>query len=50
MKLVRHERGLSEKDRRFPLKSTCLAVYSRAVNSTEPLETVLLKQFPWCAE
>ena len=50
MNLVRHERSLSEKDRRFPLKATCLAVYSRALNAGEPLETVLLKQFPWCAE
>jgi DNA helicase-2/ATP-dependent DNA helicase PcrA len=29
MNLVRHERGLSVKDKRFPLKATCLAVYSR---------------------
>jgi DNA helicase-2/ATP-dependent DNA helicase PcrA len=50
MNLVRHERGLSEKDKRFPLKATCLAIYSRAVNASEALETVLLKQFPWCAE
>lgn len=50
MNLVRHERGLSEKDKRFPLKATCLAIYSRAVNAGEPLEAVLLKQFPWCAE
>ena len=50
MNLVRHERGLSEQNRRFPLKATCLAIYSRSVNATEALETVLLKQFPWCAE
>jgi DNA helicase II / ATP-dependent DNA helicase PcrA len=50
MNLVRHERGLSDKDRRFPLKATCLAIYSRAVNATQPLQSVLLKQFPWCAE
>jgi DNA helicase II / ATP-dependent DNA helicase PcrA len=48
--LVRHELGLSEKAKRFPLKATCLAIYSRAVNAAEPLETVLRKQFPWCAE
>ena len=48
--LVRHERGLSAKNRRFPQKSTCLAIYSRAVNAGEPLEAVLLKQYPWCAE
>jgi DNA helicase-2/ATP-dependent DNA helicase PcrA len=50
MNLVRHEKGLSGKDKRFPLKTTCLAIYSRAVNASEPLETVLQKQFPWCAE
>jgi DNA helicase II / ATP-dependent DNA helicase PcrA len=50
MNLVRHEQGLSEKDKRFPLKATCLAIYSRAVNAAEPLENVLLKQFPWCSE
>ena len=50
MNLVRHERGLSEKEKRFPLKSTCLAIYSRAVNAPEPLELVLRRQFPWCAD
>jgi DNA helicase-2/ATP-dependent DNA helicase PcrA len=50
LNLVRHERGLSDKDRRFPLKATCLAIYSRAVNAGEPLEAVLRNQFPWCAE
>jgi DNA helicase-2/ATP-dependent DNA helicase PcrA len=48
--LVRHELGLSAKERRFPMKGTCLAIYSRAVNASESLEAVLLKQFPWCAE
>jgi DNA helicase II / ATP-dependent DNA helicase PcrA len=49
MNLVRHELGYSEQARRFPLKATCLAIYSRAVNATEPLEAAL-KHFPWCAE
>jgi DNA helicase-2/ATP-dependent DNA helicase PcrA len=48
--LVRHELGFSEKNKRFPLKATCLAIYSRAVNATEPLDVVLRKQFPWCFE
>ena len=48
--LVRHEQGFSEKSKRFPLKATCLAIYSRAVNATDPLDAVLRKQFPWCAE
>ena len=49
MNLVRHELGFSEKAKRFPLKATCLAIYSRAVNAAEPLDAVLRKQFPWCA-
>ena len=50
MNLVRHELGLSDKAQRFPLKATCLAIYSRAVNAGEPLDLILPKQFPWCAE
>jgi DNA helicase-2/ATP-dependent DNA helicase PcrA len=49
LNLVRHELGLSEKDKRFPLKATCLAIYSRATNAAEPLDAVLRDHFPWCA-
>src|SRR5204862_3254290 len=34
---------------RFPTKGTCLAIYSRAVNSESPLDDVLRSSFPWCA-
>src|SRR4051812_5938481 len=44
MNLVRHELGLSAKEKRFPLKSTCLAIYSLSVNSAKPLDVVLAKQ------
>jgi DNA helicase-2/ATP-dependent DNA helicase PcrA len=50
MNLVRHDLRLSEKAERFPLKATCLSIYSRAVNAAEPLDEVLRKQFPWCAD
>jgi DNA helicase-2/ATP-dependent DNA helicase PcrA len=50
MGLVRHEIGLSQTQKRFPLKGTCLSIYSRVVNSREPLEQVLQTTFPWCAE
>src|SRR5262245_22713535 len=50
MNLIRHELGLSDKGQRFPLKATCLAIYSRAVNASQPLDRVLAKQFPWCGE
>jgi DNA helicase-2/ATP-dependent DNA helicase PcrA len=48
MNLVRHELGLSTSERRFPQKSTCLAIYSRVVNTEEPLDRVLATLFPWC--
>ncbi len=49
MNLVRHEAGLSATERRFPQKGTCLAIYSRVVNTEEPLHRVLATLFPWCA-
>jgi len=50
MGMVRHEIGLTGTQKRFPLKGTCLAIYSRVVNSREPLDLVLQSMFPWCAE
>ncbi|MDT3672715.1 MAG: ATP-dependent helicase [Aromatoleum sp.] len=50
MNLVRHELGLSAKSKRFPMKGTCLAIYSAKVNTQAPLEDVLKSSFPWCAE
>jgi DNA helicase-2/ATP-dependent DNA helicase PcrA len=48
--LVRHELGFSRSEKRFPTKSTCLAIYSRAVNEEAELGDVLPRAFPWCAE
>jgi DNA helicase-2/ATP-dependent DNA helicase PcrA len=48
MNLVRHELGLSKTEKRFPVKGTCLSIYSRAVNSEVPLGEVLGTSFPWC--
>ena len=50
MNLVRHDLGLSKTHKRFPLKSTCLAIYSRAVNGEAALGDALGRHFPWCAE
>jgi DNA helicase-2/ATP-dependent DNA helicase PcrA len=49
MNLVRHDAGLSSTEKRFPLKNSCLAIYSRAINSEESLGPVLESCFPWCA-
>ncbi len=50
MNLVRHEQGLSQQGKRFPLKGTCLAIYSAVVNSRGDLTGVLQNSFPWCRE
>jgi DNA helicase-2/ATP-dependent DNA helicase PcrA len=49
MNLVRHNLGFSKTKSRFPTKGTCLAIYSRAVNSEASLDGVLRSNFPWCA-
>lgn len=50
MNLVRHDLGFSKTTKRFPMKGTCLSIYSRSVNAEAPLEDVLGSFFPWCAE
>jgi DNA helicase-2/ATP-dependent DNA helicase PcrA len=46
--LIRTDFNLHQATTRFPQKSTLLAIYSRCVNASEPLEQVLLERFPWC--
>ncbi|MFH1604370.1 MAG: ATP-dependent helicase [Pseudomonadota bacterium] len=50
MDVVRHERGLTKAQKRFPRKDTCLAIYSHRVNTQRPLAETLASTFPWCAE
>ncbi|MEZ0309004.1 MAG: ATP-dependent helicase [Ramlibacter sp.] len=50
MGMVRHEIGLSETKNRFPLKGTCLGIYSRVLNTRDPLDLVLQNQYPWCSQ
>lgn len=50
MDVVRHELGLSRKARRFPKKDTCLALYSRVVNTQAGLRNTLDLHYPWCVD
>ena len=50
MNLVRNELGFSKKATRFPKKDTCLAIYSRTVNTCCELAATLRAVFPWCAD
>ena len=46
--IVRHELDVDVTKRRFPTKATCLAIYSRVVNSEGALSDVLEEGYPWC--
>ena len=50
MDVVRHELGLSKRSRRFPKKDTCLAIYSRTVNTRGTLRETIDTTYPWCAD
>jgi DNA helicase-2/ATP-dependent DNA helicase PcrA len=49
MNLVRHEKGFSKTESRFPTKGTCLSIYSRCVNAEMPIEQVIGASYPWCS-
>jgi ATP-dependent DNA helicase UvrD/PcrA len=46
--LLRDGLGFSRASTRFPKKATCLAIYSRVVNTQRPLAEILVTFFPWC--
>jgi DNA helicase-2/ATP-dependent DNA helicase PcrA len=48
--VTRHELALTGKSRRFPKKDTCLAIYSRCVNTQNALLDVLNDSYPWCVD
>ncbi|MGI9522038.1 MAG: ATP-dependent helicase [Hyphomicrobiaceae bacterium] len=48
LNMLRHDRGLSEKSIRFPLKNTCLSIYSLALNAQQPLDQIVKQHYPWC--
>jgi DNA helicase-2/ATP-dependent DNA helicase PcrA len=50
MSVLRTELGLAKSDRRFPLKGTCMDIYSRCVNAREPVDEAVQIHFPWCKD
>jgi DNA helicase II / ATP-dependent DNA helicase PcrA len=50
MDVIRHELGFSGKEKRFPRKDACLAIYSYRVNTRLSLKQTLEEQYPWCRE
>src|ERR1700688_3953050 len=50
MDVIRHELGFSSKDKRFPRKDACLAIYTYRVNTRLSLKQTLEEQYPWCKE
>ena len=47
LNLIRHELGFSKMESRFPTKGTCLAIYSRVVNSESTISAVLKTAYPF---
>jgi DNA helicase-2/ATP-dependent DNA helicase PcrA len=50
MQEERAAQGLGDSKTRFPLKGTCLDIYSRCVNCRKPLAEVTETAFPWCRQ
>ena len=50
MGVLRTDLGLAKNDRRFPLKGTCMDIYSRCVNARETVEEAVDTHFPWCKD
>jgi DNA helicase-2/ATP-dependent DNA helicase PcrA len=50
LQLIRTDLELHEARTRFPKKGTLLAIYSRCVNSRQPLEQVLEGTYAWCQD
>jgi DNA helicase II / ATP-dependent DNA helicase PcrA len=50
MDVIRHELGFSNKDKRFPRKDACFAIYSYRINTRLSLKQTLDEQFPWVSE
>ncbi|MGA0610817.1 ATP-dependent helicase [Caldimonas sp. KR1-144] len=48
MAQVREALGFAKARSRFPLKGTCLSIYSRLINSQAALHPLLLEHYPWC--
>ncbi len=48
--VLRTELSLHKNDRRFPLKGTCMDIYSRCVNARQPVEEAVETHFPWCKD
>jgi DNA helicase-2/ATP-dependent DNA helicase PcrA len=48
--VIRQELGLARKEKRFPRKDTCLAIYSHRVNTQRSLQYTLDEAYPWCKE
>ena len=47
MGMQRQALGLADKVERFPLKGSCLAIYSRVINAQQRLDQVLQQHYPW---
>jgi len=50
MDVIRNDLGFATKDKRFPRKDVCLAIYTYRVNTRLSLKQTIEEQYPWCRE
>ena len=50
MDVIRNDLGFAAKDKRFPRKDVCLAIYTYRVNTRLSLKQTIEEQYPWCRE
>ena len=50
MQVMRAELKLNEAEKKFPVKTTCLNIYSKCLNTQKSLEVVIQNDFPWCID
>lgn len=48
LQVIRHKCIDKNEKKRFPRKSTLLAIYSRRINSGEDITAIIEKWYPWC--
>jgi ATP-dependent DNA helicase UvrD/PcrA len=50
MDVIRNDLSFATKDKRFPRKDVCLAIYTYRVNTRLSLKQTIEEQYPWCRE
>ena len=48
MAMTRESLGFAQREQRFPMPPTCLAIHSRAINTRQSVAALVREVYPWC--